>query len=158
MTKKIYLIAFVFISIETYSPQLKERDTFLVSVKPLKFIYCIKNIGFEYRSSSAISTQSRIEYDFTNYIIKKENFPDFVIGLELRYPTLKNKDDGDSNDLYLGAFTQYFWPQNVEHMKFFYRGAELGYKYLFGAPFNIHSKMFITSPISKPGLLPDSAC
>ena len=108
MNKKLIFISFVLISIETYSQQLNEKGTFLVSVNPLKLIYGIINIEFEYQISSSLSIQLGTEYVLTNYIIKKEKHPDFVIRIGPRYHTFYNKDLGDKNDLYLGAFAGYF--------------------------------------------------
>ncbi len=158
MKKKLILISFIFISTVTYSQQLNKKGTFLVSVNPLKLVYGIINIEFEYQISSALSMQLGTEYVLTNYIIKKEKHPDFVIRIGPRYHIFNNKDYGDRNDLYLGAFTGYFWSKSVGNMKFFNIGTEVGYKYQFGTPVYINSKMFITSPIPKPRIIPGFEC
>ena len=43
-------------------------------------------------------------------------------------------------------------------MKFFNLGAEVGYKYKFGVPVCINSKMLITSPIPEPRIIPGFEC
>ena len=145
-------------STRLFSQELNQSGTILISTNPLKLIYGIVNLEFEYYLSPSFSIELGSEYVLGHYIIKKEKHPDFVIRTGPRYHFFNKKEFGDKNDLYLGAFAGYFWSKEIQQQKFFNFGPEIGYKYKFDNPLLINTKIFITSPFDTLKIIPGFEC
>lgn len=148
-----FLIAPAIIS-TVFSQQLNQKGSFLVSVNPVKLIYGIINVELEYHVAPAASIQLSTEYVVFHYIVKREKHPDFVIRVGPRYHSFHNKDFGNRNDLYFGAFAGYTWSKSMDQLRSFNFGAETGYKYQFEKPVVLNSKILLTSPFRKPKIIP----
>jgi hypothetical protein len=138
--------------------ELNQSGTFLISANILKLIYGIVNIEFEFYISPSISCELGSEYVIGHHIIKKEKHPDFVVRTGSRYHTFSSKEFGNRNDLYIGAFIGYAWSKEIEQQKFLNFGPEIGYKYKFNNPLLINTKVFLTSPVNKPEIIPGFEC
>jgi len=159
MKKTLILLVFVALSItKAFSQQFNQSGSFLISVNPLKLFYGIINAEFEYQVTSSVSIQLSSEYVLFHYIVKKENHPDFVIRIGPRYHSFNNKDFGDRNDLYFGAFSGYTWSKDNNQMRSFNFGTEAGYKHKFEKPAYINSKIILTSPFYRPKIIPGFEC
>ena len=140
------------------SQSFHETGTIQISTNPVKLIMGLVNFEFEYFISPAFSIQISSEYLVSDYAIKREKHPDFLVRIGPRFHFFYEKEFNVQHDLYSGIYAGYIWSKSNLRQKSIFLGADIGYKYMVHHPIFINPKFLLSYPLKSPKFLPGFEC
>ena len=140
--KKVYFLLLISI-VAGYSQMLNRAGTFVISVNPLKLVYGLINVGFEYYPHPGQPIQFSSEYLITDYILKRERHPDLVYRAGGRYHFFNKESFGYKNDLQGGLFIGCSYSGLYDTKNTLNFGIDCGYKYQMNNSFILSAEQFM---------------